>query len=103
MVGRSSLSKLRDLIRSRFSRLITFFLLIFMGIYRTLLTAHLGGCCRFEPSCSLYAVEALRYYSPLRALQIIAIRLCKCRPWGPWGYDPLIHSDNSGRIDQRNL
>lgn len=64
-------------------------LLLLIGMYRTVGTTHLGGGCRFEPSCSEYAVEAVRTHHPFRAIRLIAIRLSKCQPWGPWGFDPV--------------
>ena len=64
-------------------------LLFFIGIYRSFGTTFLGGSCRFEPSCSAYAVESAQYHSFLTALKLILIRLSKCHPWGPFGYDPV--------------
>lgn len=64
-------------------------LLFLVGIYRTIGTTHFGGQCRFEPSCSEYAVEVLRVHRPGSAVRLICIRLCKCRPGGPFGYDPV--------------
>lgn len=63
--------------------------LLFIGAYRTLGTTHLGGSCRFEPSCSAYAVEAISTHHTHRALWLITKRVCKCRPGGPYGYDPV--------------
>jgi putative membrane protein insertion efficiency factor len=65
------------------------FLLVLISAYRTLGTTHLGGSCRFEPSCSAYAVEALNTHHTHRALWLITKRVCKCRPGGPYGYDPV--------------
>ncbi|MBX3040312.1 MAG: membrane protein insertion efficiency factor YidD [Bdellovibrionaceae bacterium] len=58
-------------------------------MYRTLLTTHLGGSCRYIPSCSEYAVDAVRTHSPLTALNLIARRLLRCRPGSSGGYDPV--------------
>ncbi|RYZ72002.1 MAG: membrane protein insertion efficiency factor YidD [Proteobacteria bacterium] len=64
-------------------------LLLLLGAYRTIGTTHLGGSCRFEPSCSEYALEAVRLHSPIKAIRLISIRVCKCRPGGPYGFDPV--------------
>jgi len=47
------------------------------------------GCCRFEPSCSKYAVEALKTHGALRGITLTFRRLMKCHPWGPCGWDPV--------------
>jgi hypothetical protein len=60
-----------------------------LAFYRTLGTNHLGGCCRFEPSCSAYALEAIRVHKSHKALWLISKRICKCRPGGSFGFDPV--------------
>lgn len=64
-------------------------LLVLISAYRTIGTTHLGGSCRFEPSCSAYAVEAINTHHTHKALWLITKRVCKCRPGGPYGYDPV--------------
>lgn len=46
--------------------------------------------CRFEPTCSSYALDALHIHGPIRAISLILIRLSKCGPWHPGGFDPVI-------------
>lgn len=45
--------------------------------------------CRFVPSCSTYAVEALEHHGAIRGSWLSARRLCRCHPWGGQGYDPV--------------
>ena len=45
--------------------------------------------CRFVPSCSTYAVEALEAHGPARGTWLAARRLCRCHPWGGEGFDPV--------------
>jgi putative membrane protein insertion efficiency factor len=47
------------------------------------------GRCRFEPSCSQYAVEAIRAHGALRGAALAIWRLCRCHPWGGCGADPV--------------
>lgn len=45
--------------------------------------------CRFTPTCSLYAVEALRKHGPVKGLWLAIRRILRCHPWGGSGYDPV--------------
>ena len=47
------------------------------------------GACRFSPSCSEYAAEALRAHGVLKGCALSARRICRCHPWGGCGYDPV--------------
>lgn len=57
--------------------------------YRVVLSPHLGQCCRFEPSCSVYCIEALRVHGFWKGCWLTVRRLLRCRPFGPSGYDPV--------------
>ena len=48
--------------------------------------------CRFEPSCSTYALEALERHGSLRGGWLILRRLGRCHPWGGMGWDPVPHA-----------
>lgn len=63
--------------------------LLFLGAYRTILTTHFGGSCRFYPSCSEYAVQSFKTLPLHHALYFVTRRVCSCRPGGPCGYDPV--------------
>ena len=57
-------------------------------LYRVTLGRLLGGHCRYHPSCSQYAIDAIRKYGPLRGAWIATKRIGRCHPWGGQGYDP---------------
>lgn len=58
-------------------------------LYRYLISPLLGPSCRFYPSCSEFADEALARHGALRGSWLTACRLCRCGPWHPGGYDPV--------------
>jgi putative membrane protein insertion efficiency factor len=64
-------------------------MLLMIGIYRSIGTAHLGGACRFEPCCSEYALEAFHSHRAPVAFVLMVKRILRCRPGGPWGFDPV--------------
>lgn len=64
-------------------------LITIVFIYQFTISPLLGPRCRFYPSCSHYAHDALRRYGALKASYLIAKRLLCCHPWHPGGYDPL--------------
>lgn len=57
--------------------------------YRALISPMLGVACRYEPTCSTYAYEAIERHGALRGVQFAARRLSRCRPGGGGGYDPV--------------
>lgn len=60
-----------------------------VGFYRKWISPMLPPACRFEPSCSAYAFEALAVHGALRGSWLALRRLLRCGPWHPGGYDPV--------------
>lgn len=64
-------------------------LIALVQAYRLLLKAWLGNSCRFEPSCSQYALDALRRHGAVAGTALTAGRLLRCHPWCQGGLDPV--------------
>ena len=58
-------------------------------LYQMFISPLLPPSCRFTPTCSQYAIEALRIHGPLRGSWLALRRLLRCHPWGGSGYDPV--------------
>ncbi|WP_121063751.1 membrane protein insertion efficiency factor YidD [Chachezhania antarctica] len=57
--------------------------------YRLILSPWVGHHCRFQPTCSEYALNALEQHGALRGTWLAARRIGRCHPWGQSGYDPV--------------
>ena len=71
------------------STLIKQALIAFIRIYRFAISLLLGHCCRFEPTCSNYAVQAIEIHGCLKGGYLLIKRLLCCHPWHPGGLDPV--------------
>ena len=58
-------------------------------LYRWFLSPFLGRHCRFHPTCSVYALEAIEKHGAFRGYGLTVKRICRCHPWGAAGYDPV--------------
>jgi putative membrane protein insertion efficiency factor len=59
-----------------------------LRLYKLTLSPFIGRQCRFAPSCSEYAAEALIGHGPVKGSWLAVKRVCRCRPGAAWGYDP---------------
>ena len=64
-------------------------LLRLIGAYQLLLSAFFGGQCRFYPTCSAYASEAIERHGSLKGSWLSLRRIVRCGPWHPGGVDPV--------------
>ncbi len=67
----------------------SFLLILPIRFYQVAISPLLPAACRFTPTCSQYAVEAIRIHGPLRGLWLALRRILRCHPWGGSGYDPV--------------
>ena len=65
------------------------FLILLIRSYRLLLSPILPAACRFQPTCSEYAEEALAKYGAVKGAYFVLRRVGRCHPWGGSGYDPV--------------
>ncbi len=64
-------------------------LLALIHLYRVALSPFLGGQCRFHPTCSCYAEEAIRLHGPWRGTGLALARILRCHPFADGGTDPV--------------
>lgn len=63
-------------------------------VYRLLFSPWVGHNCRYQPTCSVYALEALEKHGGLRGGLLAVKRILRCHPWGKSGYDPVPETPN---------
>lgn len=71
------------------NRSLSAILIFFLHAYRLLISPLLGPRCRFYPSCSAYALQAIRRYGAIHGSWLALKRLAKCHPWHAGGVDPV--------------
>jgi uncharacterized protein len=72
-------------------------LLVALEAYRLLLSPWIGNACRFEPSCSRYAAQAVQAHGAVVGSALAAARLARCHPWCEAGCDPVPSRDDLAR------
>ena len=70
-------------------RFLSQILILPIRFYQTCISPLPPPACRFTPTCSQYAVEALRKHGPFKGLYLAIRRILRCHPWGGHGYDPV--------------
>jgi len=70
-------------------KILNYFLIVPIKLYQILLSPLIGPSCRFTPTCSNYAIEAINKHGPLKGLWLAIKRISKCHPWGDSGHDPV--------------
>ncbi len=70
-------------------RLLALPFILMVRFYQLCISPLKPPSCRFSPTCSQYAIEALRKHGPIKGLYLTVRRLLRCHPWGGSGYDPV--------------
>ncbi|MGC8750368.1 membrane protein insertion efficiency factor YidD [Hydrotalea sp.] len=63
--------------------------ILLIKFYQYVISPNIGPKCRFTPTCSQYAIEALRKYGIIKGGWLSLKRISKCHPWGSHGHDPV--------------
>lgn len=89
---------------SALSKTLSWPLVQLVRFYRLAISPWLGANCRYDPSCSSYAIEALQVHGAVKGSWLAAKRIARCHPWGGSGYDPVPADPNkdnaSGNRDE---
>ena len=73
----------------KISQLLTYPFILMVRFYQVAISPLKPPTCRFSPTCSTYALEALKKYGLLKGGRLALRRIMRCHPWGGSGYDPV--------------
>jgi putative membrane protein insertion efficiency factor len=79
------MQKVKDIIK----KILIFPLVLLVRFYQVCISPLKPPCCRFTPTCSAYALQALRKHGPFKGTYLAVRRILRCHPWGGHGYDPV--------------
>ncbi len=79
----------RQTVAATIGRMVSKLLILPIRFYQVAISPHTPPACRFTPTCSQYAIEALRKHGPIKGLRLAIWRILRCNPWGGSGYDPV--------------
>ncbi|MEL6812122.1 MAG: membrane protein insertion efficiency factor YidD [Bacteroidota bacterium] len=76
-------------------KLLTYPFIFFIRMYQRAISPLLPSTCRYDPTCSHYAVEALQVHGLWKGMSLSIKRIFSCHPWGGSGYDPVPKKDDN--------
>lgn len=71
------------------NKIFSFPFIVLIRGYQLLISPWLGNNCRYQPTCSQYAKEAIEQYGAIKGIYLGTKRILRCHPWGGSGYDPV--------------
>ena len=77
--------------------------ILLIQFYRICISPLLGPRCRFQPTCSQYAVTAIDRFGLRKGGMLSVKRVCSCHPWHIGGYDPVPESQSASPVDSQSL
>ena len=69
--------------------ILAYFLIAPIFVYRWFISPILPVACRYQPTCSAYAINAIKSHGPLQGAELAVKRIASCHPWGGHGFDPV--------------
>ena len=86
--------------KKKWPNILTYFLIAPIFVYRWFVSPILPVACRYQPTCSAYAISAIKFHGPLQGTALAVKRIASCHPWGGHGFDPVpdaLESDKNER------
>lgn len=77
-------------------------LIALVRFYQLVISPWFPGSCRYHPTCSAYAIEAIRRHGSFRGSLLAARRVAGCHPWGGYGYDPVPPVGGGSGVDEES-
>lgn len=74
---------------SKIKKILSYPFILLVRFYQVCISPLKPPTCRFTPTCSAYAIEALKKHGPIKGLYLAVKRILRCHPWGGSGYDPV--------------
>ncbi len=81
-------------------KIIAFPFILLIKLYQWIISPILPNSCRYEPTCSAYAIEAIKTCGVIKGVYLGTKRILSCNPWGGSGYDPVPKDCGCGREKQ---
>jgi putative membrane protein insertion efficiency factor len=78
-------------------------LLLILWVYRNLISPLTAPACRYNPTCSAYAKEAVKLHGPFKGFALTLKRVASCHPWGGHGWDPVPGSELEQQLKNKDL